>query len=142
MEAQRSESPSALERRIFLSDGVFAIAITLLVIEISVPEITTDVDTKLAGSLIGLWPKIATYVLSFIIISIYLMAHQRIFHYIKRFDNIFILLNVLFLMTLAFLPVPTGVLGRYSSYQPAVIFYAGSLTITGLLNQPKAIIKE
>ena len=132
MEEPQSESSSALERLIFLSDGVFAIAITLLVIGITVPEITTDVATKLPGMLMSLWPNIVAYALSFILVSIYWMTHQRIFHYIKRTDNVLIWLNVLFLMCVAFLPVPAGVLGRYGGYRPAVFFYVGSLTITGV----------
>jgi uncharacterized membrane protein len=60
------------------------------------------------------------------------MSHQRIFHYIQRSDNVLIWLNVFFLMTLAFLPIPTRILGMYGDHQPAVIFYLGSLMITGI----------
>ncbi len=133
MEEQRSEVSAALERLIFLSDGVFAIAITLLVLEINVPEIPAALqEAQLPGKLFGLWIPIATYALSFIIVSVYWMTHQRIFHYIRRSDNVLIWLNVLFLLCVAFLPVPTKVLGMYGDHQAAVIFYVGSLTVTAL----------
>jgi uncharacterized membrane protein len=132
MEDPRTEASAAIDRLIFLSDGVFAIAITLLVLEINVPEIPAALqEAQLPGKLFGLWIPIATYALSFIIVSIYWMTHQRIFHYIKRSDNMLIWLNVFFLLCVAFLPVPSKVLGMYGDHQAAVIFYVASLTIAG-----------
>jgi uncharacterized membrane protein len=61
------------------------------------------------------------------------MTHQRIFHYVRRSDNILIWLNVLFLLCVAFLPVPTKVLGLQGDQQAGVIFYVVSVTIIGLL---------
>lgn len=135
MEEPRSESSAALDRLIFLSDGVFAIAITLLVLDITplIPERISPAG--LPGLLLSseLWKLIATYALSFIILSVYWTTHQRIFHYIKRSDNVLIWLNVLFLLCVAFLPVPTKVLGLYGDQQAAVRFYVGSLMVAGLL---------
>ncbi len=129
---RRAEADTALERTIFLSDGVFAIATTLLVLTITVPAIKSA--DELPGKLVGLlWPSIATYALSFIVIGIYWMAHQRIFHYITRSDGGLLWLNVLFLLTVAFLPVPTNVLGHFGGLRAAAIFYALSLTTTGLV---------
>ena len=93
------------------------------------PEITTGEATKLPGILLGLLPKIEAYALSFILVSIYWVTHQHIFHYIKRTDNVLIWLNVLFLMCVAFLPVPSGILGRYGGYQPAVFFTDASTDV-------------
>src|SRR6266487_2297011 len=134
MEEQRSEMSAALERLIFLSDGVFAIAITLLVLDIT-PLIPAHLSqTELSGLLLSseLWRPIATYALSFIILSVYWTTHQRIFHYIKRSDNVLTWLNVFFLLCIAFLPVPTKVLGLQGDQQAAVVFYVGSLTVAGL----------
>ncbi|MGZ3674901.1 MAG: TMEM175 family protein [Ktedonobacterales bacterium] len=133
---QRTEVDSARERLIYLSDGVFAIAITLLVLEITLPQLPTEFaaqEQKLPGALFALWPQIATYALSFIIVSVYWTTHQRIFHYITRVDNVLIWLNILFLLSVAFLPVPTNVLGRYGDHGAAVRFYALSLMVTGLI---------
>jgi uncharacterized membrane protein len=135
MEEPRSESSAALDRLIFLSDGVFAIAITLLVLDIT-PLIPEHISSEGLQALLlstDLWKPIATYVFSFIILSVYWMTHQRIFHYIRRSDNVLIWLNVLFLLCVAFLPVPTKALGLQGDQQPAVIFYVGSVTVAGLL---------
>jgi uncharacterized membrane protein len=129
---QRAERDTALDRTIFLSDGVFAIAMTLLVLTISVPA-SAPADSP-PRELIGrLWPSTAMYALSFIVIGIYWMAHQRIFHYMTRSDGGLLWLNVLFLLTIAFLPVPTNVIGRFGDLPAAAIFYALSLTTTGLV---------
>jgi uncharacterized membrane protein len=131
-DAQRAERDTALERTIFLSDGVFAIATTLLVLTIGIPG--GSQARGLPKVLIGLlWPSTAMYALSFIVIGIYWMAHQRIFHYITRSDGGLLWLNVLFLLTVAFLPVPTNVIGRFGELTAAAIFYALSLTATGLV---------
>jgi uncharacterized membrane protein len=135
MEEQRTGEPATLERLIFLSDGVFAIAITLLVLEITplIPAHLTNAELPQLLLSRGLWIAIASYALSFIILSVYWTTHQRIFHYIKRSDNALIWLNVLFLLFVAFLPVPTKVLGLYGDQQAALLFYIGSLTFAGLL---------
>lgn len=129
MQEQQPETSSALDRLIFLSDGVFAIAITLLVLEIAVPEISNITGPQLSSILIGLWPKILTYALSFIIIAVYWTTHQRIFYYIKRTTDVLTWLNVFLLMSIAFLPVPTNVVGMYGNHREAVIFYAISLMV-------------
>ncbi len=137
MEERSIEVDSALERLIFLSDGVFAIAMTLLALEIAVPalpKVFQQQEAKLPGALLGLLPQIATYVLSFIIVSVYWMTHQRLFQYIIRANSVLMWLNALFLMSVAFLPVPTKVLGQYGGQGAAVRFYAVSLMFTGLLN--------
>lgn len=127
----KSETATTLERLIVLSDGVFAIAITLLVLEIAAPSGTLS-EAALANKLQGLIQPILTYALSFIVVSAYWVTHQRIFHYIKRADSGLIWLNILFLMSVAFLPIPTSVLSRYGDLRPAAIFYAAILTVQGL----------
>jgi uncharacterized membrane protein len=66
-------------------------------------------------------------------VSVYWTTHQRVFHYIMRVDNTLIWLNILFLLSVAFLPAPTNVLGRYGDHGAAVRFYAVSLMVTGLI---------
>ncbi|MDQ6660256.1 MAG: TMEM175 family protein [Chloroflexota bacterium] len=133
-EEQLAKTDTTLERLLFLSDGVFAIAITLLVLEI-VPEIQTGLpEARLPEMFLGLLRPIVTYALSFIIISIYWTTHQRTFQYIQRSDTVLIWLNIFFLMNVAFLPIPTKVIQLYGDHQAAVIFYIGSLTIPALLS--------
>jgi uncharacterized membrane protein len=110
------------------SDGVFAIAITLLIIEIKVPAHDDLKNQSLMHYIWQQWPKYFAYILSFVIIGIYWANHHYLFKLFKRTNHVFNLLNVLFLMTIAFLPYPTGVLGDYiitaEHAKPAVTFYA------------------
>ena len=133
-ERQRIEGSRGLDRILALSDGVFAIALTLLVLNIEVPEIPEDlVGQELPGELLALWPKFLSYVLSFVVILFYWTAHHSIFSIIKDYDRRLIWLNSLFLMFVAFLPFPTALLGEYEDQQIVVAVYAGSLAITRLL---------
>jgi uncharacterized membrane protein len=129
-----TENGRELDRIVFFSDAVFAIAITLLVLDIHVPEIPERlVYEQLPGRLLALWPKYLSYVLSFVVILMYWMAHHITFRAIKRYDRTLIWLNSLFLMCIAFLPFPTSLLGEYGDNQLAVAIYAASLAVARLL---------
>jgi len=111
------------ERISAFSDGVFAIAITLLVLSIGVPTDTHGLPEELLDA----WPKYLSYALSFIVIGIIWAQHHAIFALIKRTDHVFLLINVLFLMWVAFLPFPTQILGQNlgkHNEQAAMSFYA------------------
>jgi uncharacterized membrane protein len=131
--AAEAERTTELDRIIFFSDGVFAIAITLLVIELHVPSLPSDVSNGvLSRDLLDQWPRIGAYALSFAVIGLYWMGHHRVFAHIRRFDHRLIVLNLVFLGLIAFLPYPTAVIGRYGGHRAAVILYAGSLALAGL----------
>ncbi len=131
---QKAEGGRELDRIVFFSDAVFAIAITLLVLNIEVPEIPEDlVAQELPDRLLGLWPKFLSYVISFLVIVTYWMAHHSIFSIIRGYDRGLIWLNSLFLMCVAFLPFPSALFGEYGDQQLVVAIYAGSLGITRLL---------
>lgn len=119
------------------SDGVFAIAITLLVLEIRVPDpAVTAQGRTLVAALRQLWPSYVGYVLSFVTIGIMWANHHSLFHYIKRTDRYFVLINVAFLMTIAFLPFPTALLAAYlpvpDGRTAAVAAYSGTLVCIAL----------
>ena len=108
---QGAEHNRELERILFFSDAVFAIAITLLVLNIEVPDIPQDlVAEELPGQLLGLWPKYLSYVVSFLVILIFWISHHTIFSNIRGYDRVLIWLSSLFLMFVAFLPFPTAFL--------------------------------
>lgn len=117
-----------------LSDGVFAIAITLLVLNIEVPnDIPADrVAQELPGRLAELIPDLLSYVVSFLVIGSYWMAHRAIFQDIRAVDRGLMWLNILFLMFVAFLPFPTALLDEYANDQLPVVLYAGSLAVARL----------
>ncbi len=131
---QGSGDDEGTERINALSDGVFAIAITLLVLNIEVPnDIPADlVAQELPGRLAALVPDLLSYAVSFLVIGSYWMAHRAIFQGIRALDRGLMWLNILFLMFVAFLPFPTALLDEYPNYQLPVALYAGSLAVARL----------
>src|SRR5438067_13741443 len=100
------------------SDGVFAVAITLLVLNIKIPGIDLPFnklpkDTDLWHSLGDEWPMLAAYVTSFATIGIMWLNHHRLFVHIKRINTVLVLLNLLLLLVIVFIPVPTALLADY-----------------------------
>jgi uncharacterized membrane protein len=123
-----------LDRLIFFSDAVFAIVMTLLVLEIKIPDVPTDVAAHdLPGLVFELWPKILSYVLSFFVIGLYWIGHHQTFRYVRSYDRTLLWLNLIFLLSISFIPFPTGLLGEYGELRFAVIFYAASLGLARLL---------
>ena len=116
-----------------LSDGVFAIAITLLVLNIEVPDVPPGrAAQELPTQLVGLVPDFLSYLISFLVIGAYWMAHRAVFRGIRSLDRTLIWLNILFLMFVAFLPFPTALLDKYPGDRLTVAIYAGSLAIARL----------
>ncbi len=123
-----------LERLVFFSDAVFAIAITLLALEIRLPvEATNLTDKQLLANLFAIWPKYLSFIISFLVIGNFWIAHHRRFSLISRYDNRLLLLNLLVLMSIAFIPFPTSVISENGN-RTATIFYASSITLTGLFS--------
>ena len=120
-----------------LTDGMFAIVMTLLVLEITVPQISSHepdvVRAELSKRLLDLWPKIFSYVISFIILAIYWRAHHRQFHYIKHSDGVLVWTNIMFLMAVSFLPFSTSLLGEYIDQQISVFIYGSNSIVIALL---------
>lgn len=120
------------------SDGVFSIAITLLVLNLQIPKGITSL-TDLLLRLQALWPNLMSYILSFVIIGIYWVAHHNMFHYFKRSNRVFLWINILLLMCVAFIPFPAGLLGQFSFVSQsslakvAEIIYACNLILTNLM---------
>ena len=116
------------------SDGVFAIAITLLVLEIAVPH--AKEGESLAEALRLLWPSYFAYALSFATIGIIWMNHHAMFRDIERHDHILLLLNLGLLLCIAFVPFPTAVLAAYmrngSDAFAATFAYGITFTVTAV----------
>jgi TMEM175 potassium channel family protein len=123
-----------LERLIFFSDAVFAIAITLLVLEIHLPVIDGPVsNAELLQNLLAIWPKYLGYLVSFLVIGALWTGHHRKFLLIRRYNGRLLFLNLLLLMSIAFIPFPTSVISEYGNLT-ATVFYALSIGIAGLLS--------
>lgn len=119
------------ERLVFFSDAVFAIAITLLVLEIKVPEHIPE--GGLVGLLPELLPKLAGHVVSFIVLGIYWVGHHNMFMHIKRHDRTLLWLNHLFLLCIASMPFVAGLITHHGDDLLAIASYGGLLVITGLV---------
>lgn len=125
---------AGLERLIFFSDAVFAIAITLLALEIQLPvDATSLTNQQLFVSLMSIWPKYLSFFISFMVIGNFWIAHHRRYRFITRYDTRLLLLNLLVLMSIAFIPFPTAVLSENGN-RTATIFYSLSIATTGLLS--------
>jgi len=127
-----SEDRLGLERLIFFSDAVFAIAITLLVLDIRSPSGADSAsDRQLLLLLAGLWHKYLAYFISFWVIGLCWISHHRKFLHIQRVDNQLLSLNPLMLMMIAFIPFPTAVISENVSFA-ATGFYALIMTLACL----------
>lgn len=118
-----------------LSDGMFAIIMTLLVIEIKPPDIhaAPQVAEALRHSLFDLLPKIIAYAISFITLAIFWVSHHQHFNTLKHADRGLLWINNLLLLFLAFVPFPTAVLGEYPAQPLAVLLYGAVLCLCALV---------
>jgi uncharacterized membrane protein len=114
-----------------LVDGVFAIALTLLVLEIKVPRVATN--ENLTQALIELTPKVFAYFLSFVILGLLWFGHQTVSHYVKRLDRTYIFLNLSFLLSISVIPFSAALLGEYLRFHIAATIYGINLFVTGLI---------
>ena len=132
-----------LERMILFSDAVFAIAITLLVIEIKIPELEKEHinDKALTDALWHLVPKFIGFIVSFIMIGIYWNVHHRMFGYVTSYTRKLVVLNLLFLFFIALLPFSTGFYSEYAGRELVqhqlkvpMTFYILNLSTAGIIN--------
>jgi uncharacterized membrane protein len=122
------------ERLLALSDGVIAVAITLLVLDLKVPPAAGRLDdAALLHELSEMLPSFAMYALSFLAVGLAWIGHHRKFTHIHRVDGLLIWLNLLFLMAVALVPFVTAVLSQ-SKTQTAMILYSGTLGLTMALS--------
>jgi TMEM175 potassium channel family protein len=114
------------------SDGVFAFAITLLVLSITVPDLKVADDQLLASALLRAIPQLVPYVTSFATIGIIWLNHHSMFHEVEKVKHTTLTLNLLLLLVVAFIPYPTSVVGRYGALRSAVVLYGATFTAAGL----------
>jgi uncharacterized membrane protein len=127
-----TEPSLGFERVVFFSDAVFAIVITLLVLPLTAEIELPETAEGLAHHVLGQWPTVLTFVISFLVIGQFWIAHHRIFGHLSRHDHGLLWFNLVTLLTVAFIPFPAAVLGARSTAEDAfpVVFYATALTIT------------
>src|SRR2546422_4478771 len=119
-------NPTRLEA---CSDGVFAVAITLLVLQFTVPEVGSG---QLLGKVLSQWPQLVTYIASFLTVGVVWVNHHTIFRNLRAVDRTIQFINLVLLMMVVLLPYPTALLGRYlnsgQNGAVAAAFYAVVMT--------------
>ena len=115
------------------SDGIFAIAATLLVLELKVPQVEPG---GLADALLESWPSYATYVVSFLTIGIIWVNHHAVLDRIREVNRPLLFMNLMFLMAVAAIPFPTALLGDYlqagHDERLAAAVYGGTMSLMGV----------
>lgn len=124
-----------IERMILFTDAVFAIAITLLIIEIKPPHIHEGMSAnEMLNQLMDLFPLFIGFIISFFVIAIYWRSHHRLFSFIKDYDDKLIWLNFFFLFTIILMPFSSAYYSEQTNYSLPFYFYCANVAATGLLN--------
>lgn len=124
--------PSETARIEAFSDGVFAIAVTLLILEVKVPPVGSG---RLGASLVQQWPSYFAFVLSFAFIGIMWINHHRMFNHIRRADEGLLILNLVLLLGVTSVPFPTAVLAtnlRGPDGRIATVIYSGTYLVIAI----------
>ena len=111
------------------TDGVYAIVITLLILDIRIPDVAAS---ALGPALVRLLPQVVTYVLSFFVVGMYWFAHHRVAHQVKLINGTFTWLNLLWLLFVSVMPFPTSLLGRYPLQFIPIAIYGIDLILTNV----------
>ena len=123
-----------LQRIEAISDGVFAIALTFLALDIKVPTSEfIHTEKELFSTFLQLSPKLLTYFLSFVTMGIYWLAQSTQFHYIEKSDRNLNWINLFFLLAISIMPFTTAFLSEYIQFHFSVLLYWFNLSLLGQL---------
>ena len=131
-ESQSDSAQLGLERLLFFSDAVMAISITLLVIDLKLPQLPAAIATEqLPASLASLTPRLMGFVISFAVIGLYWSSHHRYFSFIRRYDRTLVFLNLVFLFFIVLMPFAANTIGQYGFLPFGTIMYGAAVAATG-----------
>ena len=117
-----------------LSDGMFGFAMTLLVVELSVPIVSKlKASEDLGGMLLELWPKFFAFVIGFLVLSLLWFIHTNQFLYIKRSNSVFSWINIILLMLVVLVPFSTALIGEYHIHSKVAVIFYGVNGFLGML---------
>ena len=135
--ADRSENNEGLSKHRLeaLSDGIFAFAMTLLVLDVKIPKLPEASVSAglLIPTLLVLWPKFLSYITSFVVLGVFWIGHHGYAHFLKRTDRWLLWINLFFLMFVVFIPFSTDLLGDYPRQKVAVIIYGCNIIALGVM---------
>lgn len=131
MAAKKDEAPvSTPERLKALADGVFAIVMTLMVLQLGVPVARgLSRESELLGQLGKLWPEFLIYFLSFMILGVFWFMHHAVFSVVRMFDTTLVWLNILFLMFVALIPFSTALAGKNGFVTVTAVVYGVNMLL-------------
>jgi len=124
-----------LERLTFFSDAVFAIAMTLLVVEVKLPHLHAPTGVALGQALTSLLPNYIGFLVSFLVLGRFWLVHHEVMGLLKASNRRLVGVNLLLLLGVAFMPFPTAVISEYVQLRVGIGFYTGWLILLGLLNR-------
>jgi uncharacterized membrane protein len=129
----RVEQKRSSERLVFFTDAVVAIALTLLVLPLTelVPELVAEHKPAMEAVTAN-WPKIFSFLLSFVVIGRFWFVHHRIFEHVRTYSTALVRANFCWLLTIVVLPFPTELIGAYATERFTALFYLGTLLASGL----------
>jgi len=117
-----------------LSDGIFAIVMTLLILELHVPDLPpTAPNVEVTPALLALWPKFVSYLVAFVSLGVFWIAHHVMYHAIRRADRTLLWLNIVFFMFVSLLPFSTSVLNAFPRALIAPFLFGANLASVGWL---------
>ena len=116
-----------------ISDGIFAVAMTLLILGIKLPEHASA--TALPGALFGLWSQVLAFAVSFLISTFFWIAHTLLFESIERSDRTLLWINAAFLMFLVLVPLSTQLIATYGHTRASVVVYGVNIILVGVMLQ-------
>jgi uncharacterized membrane protein len=130
----RAIDPAPKTRAEVLADGIFAVAMTILVLDIRLPHLTGDISAaQYLHSVLALWPKLIVFVASFIALGRLWQLHRNIFHFLERSDQQLLFWNLLSLMFLCLLPFTTSLAGEHPHFSLSAAMYAGNVLMLNLV---------
>jgi TMEM175 potassium channel family protein len=130
----RAIDPTPKTRVEILGDGIFAVAMTILVLDIRLPALTNDISAaQYLHFVFALWPKLIVFVASFIALGRLWQLHRIIFHLLERSDQQLLFWNLLSLMFLCLLPVTTSLTGEHPRFSLSAAMYAGNVLMLNLV---------
>jgi uncharacterized membrane protein len=117
-----------------LSDGIFAIVMTLLILELHVPSLpATAANVEVTAALFSLWPKFVSYLVAFVSLGVFWIAHHIMYHAVQGADRTLLWLNIVFFMFVSLLPFSTSVLNAFPSALIAPFLFGANLAVVGWL---------
>ena len=110
-----------------LTDSIFAVAMTLLVIELRLPD--NQVPADLARGVAHLIPKFVAWIISFFVLGIFWFSHHRLFHYVRHVDETLVWLSILYLSLVSLMPFSSAITGEFAPVLFSQIFYSGNMML-------------